>query len=78
MRTVRMRPSGGLLRSLGKLGVVDPRESLDVCKALDDLVSVDALAELMDRAMSANIRNGTVDMKGAAAFILKTLKENQK
>ena len=76
--TCRMQPSRALLASLGKLGVVDPREALDVCKALDDLVSVDKLAELMDKALSASCKpGGTVDMKDAAAFILRELKEHQ-
>lgn len=74
-----MRAGGSLLRSLGKLGEVDPRKAIDIGKALDDLVSVDALAALLDEGIGKTVtKDGRLDMKDLAAFILRRMKENQK
>lgn len=76
--TCQMRPSDALLRQLGKLGHVDPRAAINVKAALDDLVSVDALAALLDEAIGKTITtDGRMDLKDVAAFVLRRMKEHQ-
>lgn len=77
--TCQMRPSDSLLRQLGKLGEVDPRKAINIQAALDDLVSVDSLAALLDEGIGKTLKpGGALDMKDLAAFILRRMKENQK
>lgn len=77
--TCRMQPSDALRRQLGKMGVVDPREQQNVASALDALVSVDALAALLDEGIGKTVTaDGRLDMKDLAAFVLRRMKENQK
>ncbi len=77
--TCQMRPSDSLLRQLGKLGRVDPREAIYIQDAINDLGAVDVFAQLLDEAMTATTTtDGRLDLKDMAAFILKRMKENQK
>jgi len=77
--TCTMRPSDSLLRQLGRLGEVDPRKAISIQAAIDDLVSVDALAALLDEGIGKTIKpGGALDMKDLAAFVLRRMKENQK
>jgi hypothetical protein len=75
----RMRPSDSFARALGRMGVVDPKEQADVCARLDDLVTVDALANLLDEALVATTKgNGNLDLRAVAEHVLRRMKEHQK
>ena len=77
--TCKMQPSAALVKQLGRLGVVDPKATANVCAALDDLVSVDALAGLLDEGIGKTLAaDGRLDLKDLAAFVLRRMKENQK
>ena len=74
-----MQPSNAFAHLLGRVGVVNPREQADVCSRLDDLVTVDALANLLDEALVATTKgNGTLDLHKVAEFVLMRMKEHQK
>jgi hypothetical protein len=75
----RMRPTRRFAAELERRGVVDPREQSDVCKMLDDLVSRDALAQLLDEALVVTTKgSGTIDLLAVADFVLQRLKEHQR
>ena len=78
--SAKLRPSDALMRQLGRLGQsTDPAHVKDVCKALDDYQSVEALAALLDEGIGATIKpGGGLDMKDLAAFLLRRLKESQR
>jgi hypothetical protein len=74
-----MRPSDALLRHMGRIGITDPREQTNVVARLDDLVTVDALANLLDEALVATTKgNGNLDLKAVAEHVLRRMKEHQK
>jgi hypothetical protein len=79
MITCDMRPSDALLKHLGKLGQVDPRKAINLKAAMDDLMSVDVFANLLDEAIGKTITtDGRMDLKEIAAFVLRRMKDNQK
>jgi hypothetical protein len=70
-------PTPALLRKLGRM--YGPAPVPDLPRVLDDLVAVDALAGLLDRAMAAHTtKDGRLDLRDVAAFVLKEIKENQR
>lgn len=53
------------------------RKVSDVDKMIDDLVGVDALAQLMTEAIeTTQAKDGRVDMRDAAAYVLARMKES--
>lgn len=76
--TCRMAPSDGMRRMLGQLGV-DPREQRNIAAMLDDVVAVDALAQLLDEGMGVVVaKDGRLDTKDLAAFLLRRIREHQR
>jgi hypothetical protein len=64
---------------MGRIGIVDPSEQTNVVARLDDLVTVDALADLLDEALVATTKgSGTLDLRVVAEFVVRRMKENQK
>ena len=45
-------------------------------QAMDDMVAVDALAKLLDRALNAcTSKDGRLDLRDTAAFVLREIRE---
>jgi hypothetical protein len=77
--TCTMQPSDAFRRQLGRMGVVDPREQANVSARLNDLVTVDTLANLLDEALCATTGgNGTLDLRAVAEYVCRKMKEHQK
>jgi hypothetical protein len=76
--TCQMRSTRATQRDLERLGR-DPRSAANMAATLDALQSVDALANLLDQALvHATNGAGRLDLKEAAAFILRRMGENQR
>lgn len=72
-----MRPHGLVIRDLERLGV-DPRHKRGLSDLLNEITAVDALADLLDRALVETTKgSGNLDLRAVAAFVLRELKEHQ-
>lgn len=72
-----MRPHGPVIKDLERLGV-DPRQKRGLSALLNEVTALDALANLLERAMVATTKgNGNVDLRAVAAYVLRELKEHQ-
>lgn len=75
--TCMMRPSDSLSRKLGRMGIVDPKEQMNVARMLDELVTVDVFAQLLDEALVATTKgSGTLDLKAVAEYVLRKMREH--
>ena len=67
------RPGAALRKKLGKLygpGTVHRMDAM-----LDDTVTIDALAGLLDQAMQASVsKDGRLDLKDMAVFMMKEMR----
>lgn len=68
-------PSDALKARLGSL--YSEKKVTDVDKMIDDLVAVDAFARLLTEAMeTCQTKDGRLDTKDVAAFVLRRMKES--
>jgi hypothetical protein len=75
--TCAMRPFGAVVRDLERVGV-DPRQKRGLADLLNEVTAVDALANLLERALVATTAgSGNLDLRAVAAFVLRELKEHQ-
>lgn len=74
LHTATARPAPALEQSLRHL--YGERKVIAMTRAMDDMVSVDALAKLLDRAMGmATSKDGRLDLRDMAAFMLREIRE---
>jgi hypothetical protein len=70
-------PTAALKRKIGAM--YGESKVIDIQKALDDLVTVDALSLVLTEGINSVTRtDGRLDTKDLAAFVLQRMKEHQK
>ena len=74
MHAMAVRPAPALERAVRTL--YGDRKMVAMAQAMDDVVAIDALAKLLDRALAvATNKGGHLDLRDMAAFMLREIRE---
>ena len=74
MHAVTARPAPAIERAVRTL--YGDRKVVALTQAMDDVMAVDALAKLLDRALGvATNKSGHLDLRDMAAFMLREIRE---
>lgn len=70
-------PGPGMRARLTSLGLVPNAQTIG--RVMEDIVAVDALARILTEAIDASTtKDGRLDTKDVAAFVLRRMKEHQR